>query len=196
MTHSVLVERASQLTLLLPLQSASPLTLLVPLPGGSHVSRRCGVSVRDLQIVPCSMEAAREFVAEHHRHHLPAEWHRFSVAVEDREGVRHGVAVVNNPVARALQDGYTLEVTRLATDGTTNACSMLYGACWRAATAMGFRRLITYTLPTESGASLKASGWTCVGLVRPRDWNAPGRQRSGAPKAMYRLRWEKMRASL
>jgi hypothetical protein len=79
-----------------------------------------------------------------------------------------GVATVGRPVARQYDDGYTLEVNRTCTDGTPNANSMLYGAAWRAAKALGYRRLITYTQDGESGTSLRAAGWRVVAERAPR----------------------------
>lgn len=102
-----------------------------------------------LRLLPCTLTDAAAFVRQHHRHHRPPQGGLFAVAVGD--DVVRGVAIVGRPVARGLQDGWTAEVTRLATDGTRNACSMLYGACWRAARSLGWRRLVTYTLPSEGG---------------------------------------------
>lgn len=116
-----------------------------------------------LKIVPLSLAEANEFVRRFHRHHKPVPGCKFCCGVADENGEIHGVAIVGRPVARFLDDGWTLEVNRTCTDGTRNANSMLYGACWRAAKAMGYRRLITYTLPEESGASLRAAGWKCIG---------------------------------
>jgi hypothetical protein len=83
-------------------------------------------------------------------------------------GTLAGIATIGRPVARAFDDGYTLEVNRTCTDGTPNANSMLYGAAWRATKALGYRRLITYTQAGESGASLRAAGWTVVAERAPR----------------------------
>lgn len=96
-----------------------------------------------LDIVPISLKEANQFVADHHRHHGTVTGHKFSIAVSDGVGIV-GVAIVGRPVSRYLDDGWTLEVTRLCTDGTKNACSMLYAAAWRAARAMGYKKLITY----------------------------------------------------
>lgn len=103
-----------------------------------------------MTIVPITLREAQAFVAAHHRHHRPPRGCICCVAVADGDTVR-GVAVVGRPVARMLQDGWTAEVVRVATDGAKNACSMLYGAAWRAARALGYRRLVTYTLPEEGG---------------------------------------------
>lgn len=129
-----------------------------------------------LRIVPVTLEEANAFVAVHHRHHKPTIGHKFSIAVADNSGVR-GVAIVGRPVARGSDDGWTLEVNRCCTDGIRNGCSMLYGAAWRAAKALGYTRLITYTLPQEGGASLRAAGWTLIGLRGGGNWNTPARPR-------------------
>jgi hypothetical protein len=116
----------------------------------------------------------------------------FVLAVADDGGVVRGVAQVGRPVARGLQDGWTLEVNRCCTDGARNACSMLYAAAWRAARALGWRRLVTYTLDTESGASLLGAGWRVVGEVRPRPrgWDCDVRPRVDTNPTQAKLRWE------
>ena len=113
-----------------------------------------------LQIVPCTLAEANEFVWRLHRHKpekLPG--HAFSLGVATADGQLRGVAIVGNPSAPALQDGMLAEIRRCCTDGTRNACSMLYGAARKAARAMGRRPVITYTLATENGASLRAAGF-------------------------------------
>lgn len=116
-----------------------------------------------LTLTPVSLKNANAFVAQHHRHHRPVTGHKFSIACTEA-GRLAGVAIVGRPVSRYLDDGHTLEVNRLCTDGTKNACSFLYAAAWRAARAMGYRKIVTYILDTESGASLRAAGWVCAGL--------------------------------
>jgi len=116
-----------------------------------------------LTVVPCDFAEACAFVKQHHRHHKPPVGHKFSLAVADDEGVVRAVCMVGRPVARGNDDSMTLEVTRLASDGCPNACSCLYGAAWRAAKALGYGRLITYILESESGTTLKASGWKLIG---------------------------------
>ena len=143
-----------------------------------------------LSVVPCRLQAASEFVRLHHRHHGPLRFHKFSLAIVDGEDRTRGVAIVGRPVARALDDGWTLEVSRVATDGVRNGCSMLYGACRRAAFALGYRRLITYILDTEPGTSLRAAGWQCVGKVRGKPWNTPRRRRIDKHPIQDRYRWE------
>lgn len=131
-----------------------------------------------LRLCPVSFAQANEFVAAWHRHNDPMPGAKFSVGVSDSEGVLHGVAIVGRPVARHYDDGETLEVCRVATDGAHNASSMLYGACQRATFALGYRRLITYTLASESGSSLRASGWNVIGQRPARaGWSAPSRPR-------------------
>lgn len=112
-----------------------------------------------LLIVPCSLKVANDFVRAFHRHSRPVVGHRFSVGVATDDGVLRGVAIVGRPVARVLDDGKAAEVTRLCTDGTHNACSMLYGAARKAAKALGYQPIYTYTLPDEGGSSLRAAGF-------------------------------------
>ena len=120
-----------------------------------------------LDICPISLKEANAFVEQYHRHHHAVVGHKFSIGCTDGEKIV-GVAIVGRPVSRYLDDGLTLEVNRLATDGTRNACSMLYAAAWRAARAMGYKKLITYILKTETGSSLKAAGWKW--LEKPEDF--------------------------
>lgn len=127
-----------------------------------------------LTLTAISLSEANAFVAEHHRTHKPVTGHKFSLGCL-KEGRLVGVAIVGRPVSRYLDDGLTLEVNRLCTDGTKNACSFLYGAAWRAARALGYRKIITYILDTESGASLRAAGWNCAGLAGGKRWT--GRRR-------------------
>jgi hypothetical protein len=142
-----------------------------------------------LEVVPCELSEANEFVRLHHRHHKAVVGHKFSLAVSDGQNLR-GVAIVGRPVARMLQDGATLEVTRVATDGAINACSMLYAACWRAARAMGYRRLVTYVLADELGTSVRAAGWKEVGKVRGRSWSCPSRPRVDKHPLQGKIRFE------
>jgi hypothetical protein len=89
-----------------------------------------------------------------------------------------------------LQDGWTAEVTRVATNGTPNACSILYAACWRAARALGWRKLITYTLATEPGTSVRAAGWRELGAVTARSWDCPSRPRVDRAPLQAKIRWQ------
>ena len=131
-----------------------------------------------LRLVPVSLAQANEHVAAWHRHNRPVVGAKFCVGASDEDGVLRGVAIVGRPVARHYDDGDTLEVCRVATDGTRNANSMLYGAAQRAAFALGYRRLITYTQADESGSSLRAAGWRVI-ASRPerKGWHAPSRPR-------------------
>jgi hypothetical protein len=114
-----------------------------------------------LALQPVTYREAARFVAVHHRHNKPPRGHKFSIGVAAGAGIV-GVVMVGRPVARALDNGLTAEVNRSCTDGTANANSMLYGAAVRAAKAMGYRRIITYTQADESGASLRAAGFRKV----------------------------------
>jgi len=145
-----------------------------------------------LHLVPVSFSDASAFVAGWHRHHVPPIGHKFSIGVADGDGVLRGVVMVGRPVARHYDDGLTLEVNRTATDGTGNANSMLYGAAWRAAKALGYSRLITYTQEGESGSSLRAAGWSVVAELNERKgWDTPSRPRSGrGVDGVQRLLWE------
>jgi len=107
------------------------------------------------------------------------------------EGELVGVAIVGRPVSRYLDDGMTLEVNRLCTDGTKNACSFLYGAAWRAARAIGYTKIITYILASESGVSLKAAGWSCAGPAGGLCWTGKRRPKSPLYPAEMKLRYEK-----
>lgn len=142
-----------------------------------------------VSIVPCTIKDAAHFIATHHRHHRPPTGGLFAVGAQVG-GLLVGVAVVGRPVARALQDGTTAEVTRLATDGTPNACSALYGAAWRACRALGYLRLVTYTLATEPGTSLRAAGWRLVGEAGGGSWSRPSRPREDDHPTQAKLRWE------
>lgn len=122
-----------------------------------------------LQIQPVTFKEACRYVKRRHRHHRPPQGYKFSLGVND--GVRVvGVLIAGSPVARWLDDGLTVEVTRCCTDGTRNACSMLYGAAWRAARSLGYVRQITYTIPEEGGASLRAAGAVLVCETKGGKW--------------------------
>lgn len=142
-----------------------------------------------LDLCPMELDEANAYIAAHHRHHPPAVGHKFSIGLA-RGNEICGVAVVGRPVARHLDNGLTLEVTRLCTDGTKNACSKLYGAAWRAAKALGYKRLITYIGQDESGASLRAAGWKLLYEVRGRSWTTPSRPRVDRHPLQNKLCWE------
>jgi len=131
---------------------------------------------KKLKAAPISLKEANAFVRLMHRHHPPVVGHKFSIAAVLAEEIC-GVVIVGRPISRHRDDGETLEVTRLCTDGTKNACSFLYGRAARAAFAMGYKRIGTYTLPNEGGASLRASGWKLIGKAGGGEWHSPLRPR-------------------
>jgi hypothetical protein len=144
-----------------------------------------------LQAVPVTRDEAIAFIEKHHRHHGRPPGYLFAVGCFDALDARVcGVAVVGRPVARHLQDGWTAEVIRLCSDGTRNACSFLYGAAWRAARALGYLRLVTYTLPEEGGASLRAAGWRLIGEAGGGSWSRKERPRVDKHPTQSKLRWE------
>lgn len=126
--------------------------------------------------MPITLAEANAFVTEHHRHHTAVVGHKFSIAAVDG-GRICGVVIVGRPVSRVRDDGVTLEVTRLCTDGTRNACSFLYGAAAKAAFALGYQRLGTYISPEEGGASLRAAGWRKIAETPGRSWSVSSRPR-------------------
>lgn len=142
-----------------------------------------------ISIVPIFQKEAKAFIDMHHRHHKSPVGSVFQIAVA-KAGEIVGVAMVGRPVGRFLQDGFTLEVNRLCTDGTKNACSMLYSACWRVAKNLGYRRLITYILDTESGTTLRASNWRLVGERGGVSWNVPSRPRVDKSPQQKKLLFE------
>lgn len=153
-----------------------------------------------LEIRPIKLRDANAYVEQNHRHNLPTNGHKFSIACY--EGNRLcGVAIAGQPVARNLDDGLTIEIRRVCTDGTRNACSMLYGACSRCAHEMGYRRVVTYTLASESGASLRAAGFISMGEAGGGSWNVPSRPRWETQLTLFgekpkyptekKIRWEK-----
>jgi hypothetical protein len=132
-----------------------------------------------LHIIEVTFAEACDFIDRTHRHHRAPQGHKFSIGVVDDAGILHGVATIGRPVARAFNNRFTYEVTRVATDGTFNACSKLYAAAWRSAKERGIRRVITYTQDGESGASLRGAGWRKVADLPARPgWDAPSRPRS------------------
>ena len=129
-----------------------------------------------LEIVPIKFIEAKEFVRRYHRHCKPPVGHICSMAVANGEKIV-GVAIIGRPISRRLDNGLTAEVTRLCTDGTKNACSILYASAWRAVRALGYKKLVTYTLITEPGTSVKAAGWKCLGECGGGSWNVKTRPR-------------------
>jgi len=132
-----------------------------------------------LELQPIKFAEAKAFVNEHHRHNIAPVGHKYSIGLSDGEKVV-GVAMVGRPIARHNDDGTTLEVLRVCVlDGYKNACSKLYAAAWHVAKNLGYKRLITYTLVSEPGTSLKAAGWKVIGQTqhKPKGWNVPSRPR-------------------
>lgn len=142
-----------------------------------------------LNLQPITYPEACKFIELHHRHHLPPQGWKFGIAVNDGEKVV-GVITIGRPVARMLDDGWTLEVTRCATDGTKNAPSMLYGAAKRAAFALGYKRVITYTLQSEPGTSLISANWRCLGEAGSGTWNRSSRPRIDTHPVGQKTLWE------
>lgn len=143
-----------------------------------------------LEICPINFAEANAFVEQHHRHHGRVVGHKFSIGLSDGEKIV-GAAIVGRPVSRYLDNDWTLEVNRLCTDGTRNACSMLYAAAWRAARAMGYKRLATYILDSEPGTSLRAAGWRCAGKAGGLRWTGKRRPEVDLCPAQMKLRFEK-----
>lgn len=143
-----------------------------------------------LALTPISLREANAFVERNHRHHKGVTGHKFSIGCT-QDGELVGVAIMGRPVSRYLDDGLTLEVNRLCTTGTENACSMLYGAAARAAKAMGYQKIITYTLDTEPGTSLRAAGWQCAGPAGGERWTGKRRPAADLYPPQKKLRYEK-----
>ena len=153
----------------------------------AEISRGIPIIQPTLQIRPITYRQACDFISQHHRHHGPPQGCKFCVGVFVNEAMV-GCAVCGRPVSRTLDHGEICEVTRLCTDGTPNACSFLYGACCRIAKAMGYKRIITYTLLSESGASLKASNFVCEGIAGGMKWTGV-RDRGQHIPAEMKQRW-------
>lgn len=143
-----------------------------------------------MEIRPITFKQACAFIAEHHRHHAPTAGCKFCIGLFTEGGLMVGCAVCGRPVSRYLDDGLTCEINRLCTDGTPNACSMLYGASCRVAKAMGYKKVITYILESENGASLKASNFTCDGVAGGTHWTG-SRNRGQAIPAEMKTRWSR-----
>jgi len=141
-----------------------------------------------LEPAPMTLRAARAYVKEHHRHAPNIQGGLFAVGARLGDALV-GCAIVGMPVARQLQDGLTVEIRRVCTDGTRNACSFLYRVCVRIANAMGYRRVLTYTLESESGASLRGAGFKVTKRTRAEHWSRDGRPRTEQP-LQHKFRWE------
>lgn len=144
-----------------------------------------------LYVVPCELDEANAFVRQHHRHLGPVVGHRWSVAVADPSGTVRGVAIVGRPIGSADQDGWTVQILRSATDGHPNAASALNAACLRAAFSLGYRRVLSFNLRGESGASYRAAGFRLVGETKDkRGWSRSCRPRVDKAPKQRKLRWE------
>lgn len=142
-----------------------------------------------MELQPIDFDEAVAFIEKHHRHHQPPVGWKFGIGVNDG-GKVVGVIVVGRPVARKFDNGMTLEVTRCCTDGTPNACSMLYSAAWRVARNLGYKRLVTYTLKSESGVSLTAAGWRIIHETKGGSWSRKSRPRVNKHPLEQKLLWE------
>lgn len=143
-----------------------------------------------MEITPIFQDEAFAFIEQYHRHHKKPVGSIFQIAVAIKDKIV-GVAIVGRPVARGFQNGFTVEVTRLCTDGTPNACSMLYSACWRVSRELGYKKIITYILSTEPGTSLNASGWKLIGERGGGSWNTKTRPRVDKHPLQSKLLFEK-----
>lgn len=142
----------------------------------------------DLKIVPITLKAANDFVAQYHRHHKPSVGHKFSIGLNNNDDLI-GVAIMGRPVARGSDDGFTIEVARLCTNGAKNACSMLYQAAARASKELGYKKIQTYILQSESGTSLKASGWQMEATTAGGRWNHTHGSRNNEHPLEPKQRW-------
>ncbi len=142
-----------------------------------------------LEVRPIRFRAACDYITAVHRHHRPPQGWLFGISAWT-EGRMVGVACIGRPVARKLDTGLTCEVTRLACDGTRNVCSLLYSAAWRAAKAMGYVRIVTYILESETGSSLKAAGWHKTAESPGGSWSCKSRARVDTAPTCPKTRWE------
>lgn len=141
-----------------------------------------------MKIVPINLKIANAFVSEHHRHHKKCVGCKFCIGLQNENSELIGVAICGRPVSRYYDNGLTLEINRLCTLGERNACSMLYGACIRTAKAMGYHKVITYTLASEPGASLRASNFEYDGVAGGKMWTGDRKRDNGVPQEM-KQRW-------
>lgn len=141
-----------------------------------------------MNLTPITFRDACAFVESFHRHHPKPQGHKFSIGLQDN-GKLIGVVMIGRPVARCLDDGFTSEVIRLCTLGDKNACSKLYSAAARASKEMGYRKIYTYILESESGISLKATGWNHDGDVKGRSWSCKSRKRTDKHPTVNKKRY-------
>lgn len=143
-----------------------------------------------LEVVPVTFSFAKEYVKVHHRHNPNIVGCKFAIGVKNGYGDIVGVAICVRPVSRHLDNGETLEINRVCTDGTKNACSMLYGRCCQIAKAMGYKKVITYTLISENGVSVKASNFICDGEAGGTHWTGVRNRGQQIPKEK-KIRWHR-----
>jgi len=142
-----------------------------------------------MKIVPITLKAANAFVTQYHRHHKASVGHKFSIGLSENDNLI-GVAIMGRPVARGSDNGFTIEVARLCTNGAKNACSMLYQAAARSSKELGYNKIQTYILQIESGTSLKASGWKMEAVTAGGQWkHTDGKERRTDQPTMPKQRW-------
>lgn len=141
-----------------------------------------------MRVIPINLKTANAFITVNHRHHKAVAGCKFCIGLQDDNGILCGAAICGRPISRYLDNGLTLEITRMCTKGQKNACSMLYGACIKAAKAMGYCRVITYTLQSEDGASLKASNFKYDGTAGKAMWTGARKRDNGVPQELKK-RW-------
>lgn len=144
-----------------------------------------------MKAVPLELKQANNFVENLHRHHDPVHRDKFRIGCEVNGKLR-GVVQLARPVSRCLDDGKTIEVVRLCSDGTKNVCSFLYARAARIAKEMGYEKIITYILNSESGVSLVACGWHKEADTKGHDWSCPSRTRSCTAPTCNKQRWAKI----
>lgn len=142
-----------------------------------------------MRIVPITFAYAKQFIKEYHRHAPNVIGCKFCIGLQGDDGIV-GVAVCGRPVSRFLDDGLTIEINRVCTNGVVNGCSMLYGACCRIAKEMGYKRAITYTLQSETGSSVKASNFVCDGEAGGTHWTGKRNRGQNIPNELKK-RWHK-----
>ncbi len=143
-----------------------------------------------LTVKPIHLKQANEYVRQYHRHNIPTTGGKFAISLYENDRMC-GVAICGRPTARKLDDGLTLEIYRNCTDGTRNACSKLYGACCRIANEMGYRKVITYTLQSENGSSLKASNFQNDGVAGGIQWSGERKREYFVSPPERKYRWVK-----
>lgn len=142
-----------------------------------------------MTIVPVTFRYAQQFCKDYHRHNPNVVGCKFAIGCKGENGIC-GVAICGRPISRRYDDGFTLEINRVVTNGAPNACSMLYGACCRIGKAMGYKRIVTYTLCSEPGTSLKASNFVCEGEAGGTEWTGKRGTGKDVPHEK-KIRWAK-----